>query len=93
MRVLFLTIFDKTGPSSRVRAYQYVSGLQKMGYDISIKPLISSEYFQYLNGSKRFSILKKIYFTLIMPGFLLFKRIADVFSARFMMLFIFRKIR
>jgi glycosyltransferase involved in cell wall biosynthesis len=83
MRILFLTIFDECGPSSRVRAYQYVSALEKQGYKIDIKPLIPSEYFQYLNKSKSFSNYKKIYFTLLIPIILLIKRVFDVLSARF----------
>ena len=48
MRILLLTRYDVSGPSSRYRFYQYIPFLEKQGWEITIKPLLSNNYIKHL---------------------------------------------
>lgn len=43
MKVLFLTIYDRNGPSSRVRVYQFLEGFSKRGINPEVRPLLTGE--------------------------------------------------
>lgn len=49
MKVLFLTQYDRSGPSSRVRVYQFLPLYQAAGISCTIKPLITGEVKEKLN--------------------------------------------
>ena len=53
MNVLLLTRYDSLGASSRLRAYQYVSGLRSRGIDVRAAPLLSNDYLERLYSARR----------------------------------------
>ena len=48
MRVLALTRYNQSGPSSRLRFYQFVPYLKSAGFSIYIEPLLGDKYIQRL---------------------------------------------
>jgi glycosyltransferase involved in cell wall biosynthesis len=53
MRILLLTRYHSLGASSRVRFYQYISRLEKHGFDIFMSPLLSEKYVSDLQEGRR----------------------------------------
>ena len=55
MKILLLTRYDHSGPSSRYRFYQFLPHLDKQGFDISIYPLFNDKYVKnlYSNHPKK----------------------------------------
>jgi len=54
IRVLALTRYDASGPSSRVRFYQFGDFLRAEGLEVQIKPLLDSVYVRrLLSGQSR----------------------------------------
>lgn len=41
MRALFLTQYDRNGPSSRIRVYQFISFLEDLGIECKVEPLLT----------------------------------------------------
>ncbi|MCX6812230.1 MAG: methyltransferase domain-containing protein [Candidatus Berkelbacteria bacterium] len=78
MKVLFLTQYDETGPSSRVRVYQFLPNFKKAGLKFSVKPLLTKEL-------KIISQNDSPFFLKIRTGAVLignfFRRYIDVISA------------
>ena len=61
MRVLALTRYSSMGPSSRVRFFQYIPSLTNNGLEITVAPLLGSDYVRNLYAGKRqpfFSVVK-----------------------------------
>ena len=56
MRVLALTRYDSTGPSSRVRFYQFRDFLAGEGLEVAVQPLLDADYVQRLLLGKPRSI-------------------------------------
>ncbi len=52
MRVLALTRYDHTGPSSRVRFYQFRDFLAGQGLEVEVQPLLDADYVQRLLSGK-----------------------------------------
>src|SRR4030042_2507122 len=52
MKILILTRYDSLGASSRYRFYQYIPFLRQQGYEITIQPLLTSNYINYLYHGK-----------------------------------------
>ena len=46
MRVLFLVPFPLDGPSSRMRVWQYLPALHKLGIETTVLPFVSERYFR-----------------------------------------------
>lgn len=64
MKVLFLTKYDNSGASSRLRFYQYIEYLEERGIKVSTSSLFSDEYVSCVGESKYkliFSILKSYF--------------------------------
>ena len=53
MKILILTRYDRAGPSSRYRFYQFLPYLEKENFDISISPLFNEKYVHILYSDKR----------------------------------------
>ena len=53
MRILALTRYDRLGPSSRVRFYQYFPYLKDHGVQIESAPLLGDDYVSRLYEGKR----------------------------------------
>jgi glycosyltransferase involved in cell wall biosynthesis len=47
-RVLALTKYDRAGPSSRVRTYQFLPGLAAAGLEVEVRPLFGDGYVERL---------------------------------------------
>ncbi len=82
MRVLFLTQYDQNGPSSRIRVYQFIPFLEKLGINCEIKPLLSgsvkelvAELFSAENIFRKALASSQIFWAFI-------KRYGHVFQAR-----------
>jgi len=60
MKVLFLTLYPETAPSTRFRIYQYEPYLKQSGIQYSIKPVLPLKLYQKLYGSN--SLVKKALF-------------------------------
>jgi glycosyltransferase involved in cell wall biosynthesis len=60
MRVLALTRYNSLGPSSRVRFYQYFPALISNGIEITVAPLLGSDYVRNLYAKKRQSVLSVV---------------------------------
>ena len=77
MKILLLTRYDQSGPSSRYRFYQFLPHLDKQGFDISICPLFNDKYVRnlYSNHQKRtflnplFGYVKRIFNILFHDSF------------------------
>ena len=62
MRVLLLSRYARTGASSRLRSYQYLPYLTKLGIDVTVAPLFDYEYLEKLyTGEFSFSNVVKAY--------------------------------
>ena len=48
MRILFLPRYNRSGASSRMRAFQYIPYLQQKGWRISVSALFSDNYIKAL---------------------------------------------
>ena len=46
--VLLLSRYDRMGPSSRVRHYNYVPALERAGFDVTIAPFLDGDYLRRL---------------------------------------------
>jgi ubiquinone/menaquinone biosynthesis C-methylase UbiE len=59
-KLLILTRYDRSGPSSRYRFYNYVDYLETNGITCSIKPLFNKEYLDlsYSGSSRVFSVIR-----------------------------------
>ena len=53
MKILLLTRYDRTGPSSRYRFYQFLPYLEKERFDVSVSPLFNEKYVYNLYSDKR----------------------------------------
>jgi glycosyltransferase involved in cell wall biosynthesis len=56
MKVLALTRYNRTGASSRVRFYQFFDHLVTSGFDITVSPLLGSNYVARLMAKRRKSL-------------------------------------
>lgn len=43
-RILFLTQYDSTGASTRIRIYQFIPFFEQAGYDCEVRPFITQNY-------------------------------------------------
>lgn len=59
MKILYLTKYSAKGPSSRMRVYQYLNGLEQLGYTCKVSPLFDDAYLDFLYKNER---LPKFYF-------------------------------
>lgn len=57
-RILCLTKYDPAGPSSRYRFFQFLPGLEAMGWTITVCPLLPTEYVQELYAGRRWNALR-----------------------------------
>lgn len=53
MKILLLTRYDCTGPSSRYRFYQFLPYLEKERFDVSVSPLFNEKYVYNLYSDQR----------------------------------------
>jgi len=60
MRVLFLTLYPETMPSSRLRVYQYLPFLKDQGISYTVSPAVAEPLFSFLYFSKS-KFLKALY--------------------------------
>jgi glycosyltransferase involved in cell wall biosynthesis len=56
MKVLALTRYDRTGASSRVRFYQFFNHLITCGIDVTVSPLLGSDYVARLMVKRKKSL-------------------------------------
>ena len=63
MKILILPRYENLAASSRFRFYQYIPKLKEIGWDITVKPLLSNNYVKYLyfNKSLKFGEIFKSY--------------------------------
>ena len=75
MRILYLTKYSQTGPSSRYRVYQYLDYFRSEGIECTIRPLFEERYFKIL-----FSPLGiyRLILRIIYSGLRLAKRVMDL---------------
>jgi glycosyltransferase involved in cell wall biosynthesis len=54
IRVLFLTLYPETMPSSRLRVYQYLPYLRRLGIEATVSPVLPEPWFSrfFYNSSK-----------------------------------------
>lgn len=50
MKVLFFTLYDNIGASSRIRVYQYLPLLKEKGVSFTVRPAITNRYYKYVTG-------------------------------------------
>ncbi|MCH8170343.1 MAG: glycosyltransferase family 4 protein [Bacteroidetes bacterium] len=48
MKILILPRYENLAASSRYRLYQYIPKLKDMGFDLTVRPLLSNNYIKYL---------------------------------------------
>jgi len=61
IRILLLSRYDRAGPSSRYRFYQFLPYLKKESFDISISPLFNRKYVRNLySGDRKISFLNPL---------------------------------
>ncbi len=72
MKILILTRYDRSGPSSRYRFYQFFPYLENESFDLSVSPFFDKRYVNYL-FSDRLSI------KLFNPIGSYFKRTSELF--------------
>jgi len=48
MKILILPRYENLAASSRYRFYQYIPYLKKIGWDVTVKPLLSNNYVKHL---------------------------------------------
>jgi glycosyltransferase involved in cell wall biosynthesis len=53
LKILLLTRYDCTGPSSRYRFYQFLPYLEKERFDVSVSPLFNEKYVYNLYSDQR----------------------------------------
>jgi glycosyltransferase involved in cell wall biosynthesis len=53
LKVLLLSRFSRLGPSSRVRFYQYLPHLSRLGIDVTVSPLLDAQYTRRLFSGTR----------------------------------------
>ncbi len=53
MKILLLTRYDRAGPSSRYRFYQFLPYLEKEKFDVSVSPLFNEKYVDNLYSDQR----------------------------------------
>lgn len=70
IRVLLLSKYDRSGPSSRQRSYQYLPALEQSGVRVDQAPLLTEEYVQRLYQGRTPNPLRL--------GVALARRLADV---------------
>jgi glycosyltransferase involved in cell wall biosynthesis len=51
--ILLLSRYERMGPSSRVRHYNYVPALERAGFDVTIAPLLDDDYLKRLYRGER----------------------------------------
>ena len=52
--VLLLSRYERIGPSSRVRHYNFIPALQREGFEVTVAPLLDSDYLhRFYNGQSR----------------------------------------
>ena len=86
MKILFITPYSSEGASNRYRVEQYLPYLKDNGFEYSVRPFVSSEFYRIIY--KKGHMLKKIYY--FYKG--LIKRMADVFdAAQYDIIFIHRE--
>ena len=54
--LLLLSRYERKGPSSRVRHYNYVPALEQAGFEVTVAPLLTDEYLDSLYRGERFSV-------------------------------------
>ncbi|MFL6796343.1 MAG: glycosyltransferase family 4 protein [Xanthobacteraceae bacterium] len=61
--VLLLSRYERSGPSSRVRHYNFLPTLQRAGFDVTVAPFLGDDYLSlYFRGARRpFDVLLKAY--------------------------------
>jgi glycosyltransferase involved in cell wall biosynthesis len=72
-RILCLTKYDATGPSTRYRFSQFLPGLEARGWDITVYPLLPGAYVRDLYSGKRWGVLR------VLPRYL--RRLRDLLKA------------
>lgn len=60
MKILVLTRYSSLGASSRYRFYQYIPYFQDKGAQITIEPLLSDNYINYLYNKTQFPLIEII---------------------------------
>jgi len=75
MRVLFLTLYPETMPSSRLRVYQYLPFLKAAGISFKVLPAVPEPWFSRLYFSKS-KMLKALY--CLVEAVLFFQRVKRV---------------
>lgn len=68
-KILSLTKYDYTGPSSRYRFYNYKDCFEKYGFNVTIKPFLEKKYFEKISKSEKALYVISAYLKRI--GFLL----------------------
>ncbi len=63
IRVLFLTLYPETMPSSRYRVYQYLPYLQQAGFEAAVLPAIPEPWFS-LGYYSRSKLIRTLYYGL-----------------------------
>ncbi len=61
MKILLLTRYDRAGPSSRYRFYQFLPYLEKESFEVSVSPLFNEKYVDNLYSDR----LTKNFFNLL----------------------------
>src|SRR5262245_12452860 len=61
--VLLLSRYERLGPSSRVRHYNFIPALEREGFEITVTPLLGSDYLHrlYSGQSRSLGYLLKAY--------------------------------
>src|SRR5262245_3063678 len=72
--ILLLSRYERKGPSSRVRHYNYIPALERAGFRVTIAPLLNNEYLDRFYRGERISpqVLIKAYW----------RRLQHLFTAR-----------
>jgi len=76
MKILFITPYPSEGASNRYRVEQYLPYLKDNGFEYSVSPFVSSDFYRIIY--KKGHLLKKAYY--FFKGLL--KRVLDTVSAR-----------
>ena len=64
-RIHFLTLYDESAPSSRIRIYQFLPYFKREGYTVSVYPLLSGRgpqfvFSSFANSKNPFSLLPAV---------------------------------
>ncbi len=81
-RLLFLTLYNESGASSRVAIYQFLPFFREAGYHVDVKPLLEGDAYEFLGklaGTRSPLVLAKVILSVAaaMP-----KRLGHVLQAR-----------